>query len=171
MDVSCGIDHSDEIVEEVPDIDTVGGIDVDAGGKVEHSRGGWSAVASIPRGAAAGVGGDVAGGTGDHADKVVLGIDDVGVAAAVEGDALGKAQVCLDGGVGRSNGGIKAGIATEAAGIGDVSGEGRNLVRGLIDFTDDVVSGVGNVNVVTGIDAQCPGIVKGGRSGCATIAK
>ena len=85
------------VVAEVRDVEVAGGVEREAVGLIEPRAQGRPAIAAQAGPPGAGDGGDPAV-PGHLADAVVFGIGDVDVALGVDGDALGEAQLRVDGG-------------------------------------------------------------------------
>ena len=97
-------------------------------------------------GAVAGYGGDDAGGGVDAADAMVGGVGEVEVAGGVDGEAVRK---------GESGGGGGAVVSGEGWSAG--TGDGGDDAGGGVDAADAVVVGVGEVEVVCGVEGEAGG--------------
>ncbi len=99
-------------------------------------------------------GGDGAGGV-DFSDAVVLCVGYVEIVGGIDGDGCGEVEVGGGGGIV---------VAVEAWGG---SCDGGDDAGGEVEFTDAVVVGVSNVEVVCGVDCEALGRVElsgGGRA-------
>ena len=111
--------------------------------------------------AGAGDGGDDAGGGVDLADAVVAGVGEVEVAGGVEGEGGGEIEL---------GGGGEGVVAGEAGDAG--AGDGGDDAGGEVEFADAVVVGVGDVEIVRGVEGQALGGVEcGGGGGAASPEK
>src|SRR5258708_5463901 len=98
----------------------------------------------------------------DHADEantIVGSVCDVDVAGSVDGDS----ERLVDFGTRGS-----AAVAGESGGA--VSGDGRDVTSGGRDFSDAVVHGVGDVEIVRHVENESGGKVKFGAGGGAAVA-
>ncbi len=94
----------------------------------------------------------------DLADAMVAGVGDVEVFCWIEGE--GRGEVELGGG----GGGVVAGEA------GGGSRDGGDDAGGEVEFADAVVVGVGDVEVVCGVEGEALGGVECGGGGGAAVA-
>src|SRR5581483_11973860 len=132
-DGAAGSHFPDDVIAEIGDVQIAGGIDGEADGSVQLRVGGGAAVARVSDAAAAGDCRDGAAGDFAHAGGQRVG--DVDVAGAIDGETFRGIQLGAGG---------RAVIAAEARRA--VAGEiGDGPVGG--DFADDVVIGVGDVEV------------------------
>ena len=139
----------------VADVKIEGRIHSYAVGRIESRRRGRAAIAGVGLSAVAGYGID--GCTGDLADAMVVGVGDIDVVAAVDGDRGGITQ-CRSGG-GRA-------VAGEAR----ITGSRDRADVAAAYFTNAVVMRVGDVNVAVGVHGHAVGRVEHCAAGRRAIA-
>jgi hypothetical protein len=158
-DVAGGVELADAAVASVSEGEEAGGRESGGAGRVERGGGGGAVVAGEALGAVTSDGGDDAGGGIDAADAVVGGVGEVEVAGGVDGEALWEREGGADG---------RVGVAGEPEGAstgdgGDDAGTGGNAA-------DEMVVGVGEVEVVGGIEGKALRRVDGGLDSGAVVA-
>ena len=134
---------ADALVAGVGEGEEGGGRDCGAARSVEGGGSGGASVTREGLGAVAGDGGDDAGDGVDAADALVGGVREVKVSAGVEGEAVREGE----GGAGRSGGVAGKGWSAGTSDGGDYAGGG-------VDAADAVVVGVGEVEVVCGVERE-----------------
>jgi hypothetical protein len=162
-DQTVGCDFANAVPGELGDVQVAGGIERQVARREHLRAGGRSAIAGRALAISARVGVDRAGGA-DAAHAVVAEVGDVEVAVWVDGEAVGKVELCRGGG---------AAVAAEAGGSHPGHGS-DDAVR--VDFADAVVAGVGEVEIAgtvggdtlnggyLGVDSG-PAIAQGSASG------
>ena len=142
-DDSCGGgDFADAVVAGVGEVEVAVGIERQGRGEVELGGGGERVVTG-EAGCGTGDGGNDAGVEVEFADSVVVAVGDVEIVYSVESEALRRVECGGDGG---------ASVAGEA--LRSRSGDGGDVADG-VDFADDVVRGLGNVEVAGGVKGYC----------------
>lgn len=152
-DVGGVIDHADEVVIAIGDVDVVARVDAQSPGVVEFARRGWTAVAQTAA-ASAGVNRNRAA-RSDLPDHVVGAVGDVNIVAGVDDQTGEYAEL-----------GTGCNATAERVAKGSAGGcEDTDVLGGVVDPANDVILSVCEEEVAAGVIGDAHGIVELG-GGC-----
>jgi hypothetical protein len=131
------------VVVGVGEVEIVGGVKREAGGRVDGGGGGGTVVSGEALSAVACNGGDDAGRDVDAANAVVAGVSEVEIVLGVDCERDGEVELGAGGG---------AAIARKTGSA--IAGDRGEDVGGKAELADDVIVRVGDVKVVGGVESE-----------------